>query len=140
MLNKTFIDLEYITVILFNRWFAYWWVNISKQVQWFKTSFSIFQCICDPCSTLATWNNLFPFGSGHMMLEINKIFCMNWFRGSNSEFNLDLFDFFTFIKLLSYLITIPFIKISRFSKLELRGNKFRGWPKKFRNLQNKISQ
>ena len=53
MLNKTFVNLEYITVILFNRWLAYQWVNISKRTQWFQTSFSIFQCICDPCSTSA---------------------------------------------------------------------------------------
>ena len=59
---------------------------------------------------------------------------MNWFQGSKSEFNLDLLDFFTFIKLLSYLIGIPFIEISRFSNLEFLGNKFRGWPKNFRNF------
>ena len=53
MLNKTFVNLEYITVILFNRWLAYQWVNISKRAQWFQTSFFIFQCICDPCSTSA---------------------------------------------------------------------------------------
>ena len=53
MLNKTFVNLEYITVILFNRWLAYQWVNISKRAQWFQTSFSIFQYICDPCSTSA---------------------------------------------------------------------------------------
>ena len=53
MLNKTFVNLEYITVILFNRWLGYQWVNISKRTQWFQTSFSIFPCICDPCSTSA---------------------------------------------------------------------------------------
>ena len=99
--------------------------NGSKQVSPFFSAF------VPP----ATWNNLFPFGYGHVILEINKRFRMNWFQGSKSEFNLDLFDFFTFIKLLSYLIVIPFIKISRFSKLE-----FRGLPKKFRNLRNKISR
>ena len=50
--------------------------------------------------------------------EINKPFHINSFQGSKSEFNLDVFDFFAFIKLLSYLIGIPFIKISRFSKLQ----------------------
>ena len=68
MLNKTFLDLEYITVILFNRWLNYYWVNISKRVQWFQTSFSIFQC-----------DHLFPFGCGHVIVEINKPFRMNWF-------------------------------------------------------------
>ena len=109
MLNKTFVDLEYITVILFNKWLAYQWVNISKQIQWFQTSFSIIQCICDLCSAPATWNNLFPFGCGHVIVEINKPFRMNRFYGSKSEFNLDLFYFSTFIKLLSYLTGIPFI-------------------------------
>ena len=45
--------------------------------------------------------NLFPFGCGHVILEINKPFR---FQGRKSEFNLDLFNFFTFIKLLWYLI------------------------------------
>ena len=70
-----------------------------------------------------------------MILEINKPFRMNWFQGSKSEFNFDLLDFFTFIKLLSYLFGMPFIKISRFSELE-----FRGWPKNSRNLRNEISR
>ena len=77
--DKTFADLEHITVILFNRLLSYQWVNISKQVQWFQTSFFIFQCLCDPCSTPATWNNLLSFGCGHMIVEINKPFCMNRF-------------------------------------------------------------
>ena len=84
--------------------------------------------------------NLFPFGCGHVILEINKPFHMNQFQCSKSEFNLDLFDFFTFIKLLSYLIGILFIKISRFSKLEFFRNKFRGWPNRFRNSQNETSR
>ena len=65
---------------------------------------------------------------------------MNWFQGSKSEFNLDLLDFFTFIKLLSYLIGIPFIEISRFSNLEFLGNKFRGLSKNSRNSRNEISR
>ena len=69
-----------------------------------------------------------------MISEINKPFRVNWFQGSKSEFNFDLFDFFTFIKL-SYLIGMPFIEISRFSELE-----FRGWPKSFRNSRNEISR
>ena len=32
------------------------------------------------------------------------------------------------------------IEISGFSKLEFRGNKFRGWPKNFRNSWNEISR
>ena len=136
--DQTFVDLDYITVILFNRWLDISkrvqcrWVNISKRVQWFQTSFSIFQCICDPCSAPVTWNNLVFF---LLILEINKPFCMNRFQGSKKEFNLDLLDFFTSIKLWSYLIGIPFIKISRFSKLESRS-----WPKNFRNSRNEISR
>ena len=75
-----------------------------------------------------------------LILEINKPVRMNRFQDSKSEFNLNLFDFFTFIKLLSHSVGIPFIKISRFSKLEFRGNKFRGWSKNFRNSRNEISR
>ena len=43
MLNKAFVDLEYITVILFNRWLAYQWINVfgSKQVSPFFSAFAI---------------------------------------------------------------------------------------------------
>ena len=77
MLNKTFLDLERFTAILFNRWLAYYFLNISKWVQWFQAS--AFQCIWDPCSAPATSNNLFPFGSGHVIVEIKNPFLMNWF-------------------------------------------------------------
>ena len=75
-----------------------------------------------------------------MILELDKPFRMNRVQGSKSEFNLDLFDFFTVIKLLLYLMGIPFMKISRFSKLEFCGNKFRGCSKNFGNSQKKISR
>ena len=102
--------------------------------------FPFFSAFVIPAALQSSEINLFPFGCGHVILEINKPFHMNRFQGSKSEFNLDLFDFFTFIKLLPYLIGIPFIKISMFSKLEFCGNKFCGWPKIFRNSQNEISR
>ena len=37
-----------------------------------------------------------PFRCGHVIVEISKPFRMNRFYSSKSEFNLDLFDFFTF--------------------------------------------
>ena len=38
-----------------------------------------FSGICDSSSASATWNNLFSFGCGHVIVEINKPFRMNWF-------------------------------------------------------------
>ena len=104
--------------------------NGTKQV------FPFFSAFVIPAVLQSPEINLSPFGCGHVILEINKLFRMNRFPGSKSEFNRDLFDFFTFIKLLSYLIGIPLIKILRFSKLQFCGNKFRSWPKKFRNSRN----
>ena len=108
--------------------------NGSTQVSQFFSAFVI------PPALHSPEINLFPFGCGHVILEITKSFHMNRFQGIKSEFNLNLFDFFAFTKLLSYLIGIPFIKISKFSKLEFCGNKFCGWPKIFRNSRNEISR
>ena len=131
MLNKTFVDLEYIIVQQMARLLVGQYQQTapygSKQVSPFFSAFVI------PEELRATWSNLFPFGCGHVILEITKSFRMNRFKGSKSEFNLDLFDFFIFTKLLSYLIGVPFIKILRFWKLE-----FSGWPKNFRNSRNEI--
>ena len=38
-----------------------------------------FHSIGDPCSAPATWNNLFPFGCDHVIVEANKLFHMNRF-------------------------------------------------------------
>ena len=51
----------------------------NKRVQWLQTIFSIFKCLRNICSAPATWNILFLFRCGHVIVEINKSFRMNWF-------------------------------------------------------------